>query len=130
MATKLPIHNIHKRRKKYTVGCTILTLINSSEVSTNLPNYKSQNYINIFKKLCIRRRISLSFCIILCNVSKYWFLHVYLYGKQMKSQVGNKSYLSMILLFVHLNRLCLHECRTMILKCHKDSFFMTNNIKI
>ena len=40
----------------------------------------------------------------------------YLYGKQIKSKVGNKFYLWMIFIFVNLNRLDLHECRTMILK--------------
>ena len=44
------IHYIYKRKKKCTVGCTITTFIYSSEVSTNLPNYKSQKSIKIFKK--------------------------------------------------------------------------------
>ena len=42
----------------------------------------------------------------------------YLYGKQIKSKLGNKLYLWMIFNFVHLNRLELHECRNMILKQH------------
>ena len=51
--TKIPgsaLDYIYKRKKKCTVGCTITTLIYSSEVSTYLPNYKSQKSIKIFKK--------------------------------------------------------------------------------
>ena len=44
------MHYTNKRKKKCTVGCTITTLIYSSEVSANLPNYKSQKSVKIFKK--------------------------------------------------------------------------------
>ena len=44
------IHYIYKRKTKCTVGCTRTTLIYSSEVSTNLPNYKSEKSTKIFKK--------------------------------------------------------------------------------
>ena len=40
----------------------------------------------------------------------------YLYGKQIKSKLGNTMCLWMIFICVHLNRLGLNECRTRILK--------------
>ena len=39
-----------KEKKKYAVWCTIMTLIYSSEVSTNPPNYKFPKFIKVFKK--------------------------------------------------------------------------------
>ena len=40
----------------------------------------------------------------------------YLYGKQIKSKMGNKLYLRMIFICVRLNRLDLHDCHTMTLQ--------------
>ena len=40
----------------------------------------------------------------------------YLYGKQIKSKMGNKLYLQMIFISVRLNWLDIHECHTMPLK--------------
>ena len=40
----------------------------------------------------------------------------YLYGKQIKSKMGNKLYLRMTLVCVHLIRLDLHDAHTMTLK--------------
>ena len=40
----------------------------------------------------------------------------YLYGKQIKSKMGNKLYLQMIFICVRLNWLDIHDCHTMPLK--------------
>ena len=40
----------------------------------------------------------------------------YLYGKQIRSRMGNKLYLQMIFICVRLNWLDIHECHTMPLK--------------
>ena len=47
----------------------------------------------------------------------YLNIAFYLYGKQIKSKVGNKLYLQMIFICVRLNWLDIHECHTMPLKC-------------
>ena len=47
--------------------------------------------------------------------AKYLNIASYLYGKQIKSNVGTKLYLLTIFVCVHLNRLGLHECRPRIL---------------
>ena len=48
--------------------------------------------------------------------AKYLHIASYLYGKQIKSNLGTKLYLLTIFVCVHLNRLGLHECRPRILK--------------
>ena len=45
----------------------------------------------------------------------------YLYGKQIKSKMGNKLYLQMILICVRLNWLDIHECHTMPLNMFMES---------
>ena len=54
----------------------------------------------------------------------------YLYGKQIKSQFGNKLYLWMIFLWVHLNRFVLHECRTMILNSGPGQLYRFRTWKV
>ena len=46
----------------------------------------------------------------------------YLYGKQIKSKLGNTVCLWIIFICVHLNRIGLNECRTRILKASAHSF--------
>ena len=46
----------------------------------------------------------------------YLNISSYLYGKQIKSEMGNKLYLRMIYICVRLNRLDLHDCPTMTLR--------------
>ena len=46
----------------------------------------------------------------------YLNIAFYLYGKQIKSKMGNKLYLRMIFICERLIRLDLHDCHTMTLK--------------
>ena len=50
----------------------------------------------------------------------------YLYGKQIKSRMGNKLYKRMIFICVRLNRLDLHDCHTMTLNASsRDVYYQT-----
>ena len=59
---------------KCTVGCTISTLIYSSEVSTYLPNYKSQKSIKIFKNqvLSVQPELGVRIDFQLCTLESAW----------------------------------------------------------
>ena len=50
----------------------------------------------------------------------YLNIDSYLYGKQIKSKMGNKLYLRMIFICVRLNLLDLQDCHTMSLKFPND----------
>ena len=52
----------------------------------------------------------------------YLNIDSYLYGKQIRSKLGNNLYLWMIFICVHSNRLDLHGCRTMILKSYYSHY--------
>ena len=73
-------------------------------------------------KWSLRRSISKS---LLCACVFVMYLNIasYLYGKQIKSKMGNKLYLQMIFICVCLNWLDFHECHTMPLKRKKSLQF-------
>ena len=55
----------------------------------------------------------------------YIYIHIasQLYREQIKSKLGNNLYLWMIVMFVHLNRLGLLECRTMTLNIFCEMYW-------
>ena len=53
MRSKIRCITYTKEKKKCIVGCKIMTLIYSLEVSTNPPNYKPQKSIKILERLSV-----------------------------------------------------------------------------
>ena len=69
----------------------------------------SEEYIKV---IIVHPTVHFSFSFV---YAKYLHIASYLYGKQIKSNLGTKLYLLTIFVCVHLNRLGLHECRPRIL---------------